>query len=343
MMVVYVGGNHLFMNLAEFNQQEFGGLVERYQPELLVHCYRLLGSICDAEDMVQEAFLRAWRARETFSGTGSLRAWLYKIATNVCLDDLKKSTRRYLPRTRAVATGIEEPIPAPMMERIWLEPFPDDLFITDEQNPERHLIEQESIRLAFIAALHVLPPRQRAVLILRDVLDWQAKEVAALMDTSVSAVKSALHRARATMAEQNTRAHAHSLDDNAQSLLENYMRAWETADTSALVRLLTEDATFSMPPIPAWYQGRTSIRELVSKTVFSGNSQDRWLLFPTRANHQPAFGLYRQTEDAGTYRAYGIQVIATQDGLIADVISFNEVALFPYFGLPPILHRDSVM
>lgn len=331
------------MNLSDLEQQEFGGLVEQYQPELLVHCYRLLGSICDAEDMVQEAFLRAWRARETFSGKGSLRAWLYKIATNVCLDDLKKSTRRYLPRTRAAAANTEEPIPAPVMERIWLEPFPDDLLIIDEHNPERYLIEQESIRLAFIAALHVLPPRQRAVLILRDVLDWQAKEVAALMDTSVSAVKSALHRARATMAEQNTPAHAHSLDENAQSLLDDYIHAWETADAKALVQLLTEDATFSMPPIPAWYQGRTTIGELVSRTVFSGKSRERWLLFPVRANRQPAFGLYRQTEVTGVYSAYGIQVIVAQGGLIADVISFNEVTLLPYFALPPIIHRDSVM
>jgi RNA polymerase sigma-70 factor (ECF subfamily) len=327
------------MNLGELDQQEFGGLVQQYQPELLVHCYRLLGSICDAEDMVQEAFLRAWRGRETFQGTGSLRAWLYKIGTNVCLDYLKKSSRRYVPRTRTAAADLEEPIPAAVREQIWLEPFPDDLLAIEEHNPERQIIEQETIRLAFVVALQVLPPRQRAVLILRDVLDWQANEVAALMNTSVSAVKSALHRARAALAEQHIPAVAYAPDDGFQSLLEDYVQAWEAGDASAFAALLLDNATFSMPPIPAWYQGRATIRELVSRTVFSGDAQGRWLLLPAHANRQPAFGLYRKTDVPGVFRAYGIQVITVQGKQVTDVISFNNEILFTYFGLPPAVNH----
>lgn len=325
------------MNLSSINHDEFGVLIEQHRLELQAHCYRMMGSLHDAEDMVQETFLRAWRARETFEGRASLRAWLYKIATNVCLDGLKKRPQRFVPFTREAVSTLDEPIPPPVMEPIWLEPFPDDLLVADEQNPEAYLIERESISLAFMAALHLLPPRQRAALILRDVLDWKATEVAALMDTTVSAVKSALHRARSTLTENGFSAAASSLHESPQKQLEDYVRAWEMADVDALVQLLTEDATFSMPPIPSWYQGRDTIRGLVSKTVFAGNAQGRWRLLPTHANGQPAFGLYQQAEKPDLYNAYGIQVVVFSDALVADITTFRNPSLFSYFNLPVTL------
>lgn len=326
------------MSLSEIDQPEFGALVERYRREIQAHCYRLMGSVHDAEDMAQETFLRAWHRRETYEGRASLRAWLYRIATNVCLDALRKRPKRFVPSTREAVSTLAEPIPPEVREPIWLEPYPDDLLFSDWHNPEEQVSARENISLAFIAALHLLPPRQRAVLILRDVLDWQASEVAALMDTSIAAVKSSLHRARSTLTEHRYRPEDdRALDAERQARLDDYLRAWEAADIEMLVRLLNDDATFSMPPIPSWYRGRETIRGLVLKTVFGGQAQGRWRLLTTCANRQPAFGLYRQAEDHGLYTAYGIQVLTFQHGLIADITTFRTPALFPYFKLPPTL------
>jgi RNA polymerase sigma-70 factor (ECF subfamily) len=276
----------------------------------------MMGSIQDAEDMVQEAFLRAWRRHEALEEVSSLKAWLYAIATNACLDALKRRPKRLAPIMLGAASTLTEPIPQKILEPIWLEPYPDALLLTgDERNPEEVVIEREHITLAFIVALHLLPPRQRAVLLLRDVLDWPASEVATFLDTTVSAVKSALHRARAILADHYHDPHAPGadpdlkLDSTTQQQLNAYVGAWEAADSVALARLLKEDATFSMPPIPAWYRGRESIRALVSRTVFSGEAHGRWRLLPTAANAQTAFGLYRQAETPGLYQAYGIQVV----------------------------------
>jgi RNA polymerase sigma-70 factor (ECF subfamily) len=330
------------LRLVDFDQDAFGALVEPHRRELQAHCYRMMGSVQDAEDMVQETFLRAWRRRETFEGRASFRAWLYKIATNVCLDVLKKRPRRVIPVTRQPVSTVAEPIPPAVMESIWLEPYPDDLLIPSDDNPEGYFSIRENITMAFVAALHLLPPRQRAILILRDVLDWQANEVAALLDMTVPAVKSALHRARATLADHgysaDSEAVPHLLDEGAQTLLDDYVLAWETADVEALLRLLKEDATFSMPPIPSWYQGRDEIRGLTSKTIFSGQANGRWRLLPTRANRQLAFGLYRQSDDPAVYNAYGIQVLTFSGDLIADITTFRNPALFPHFKLPATLH-----
>jgi RNA polymerase sigma-70 factor (ECF subfamily) len=319
--------------LTNLDQQAFGAMVEPHRRELQAHCYRMLGSVQDAEDMVQETFLRAWRRRETFEGRASLRAWLYKIATNVCLDTLEKRPRRAVPMTRQGVSTLDEPIPPSVMEPIWLEPYPDELLPAADYNPERRISERESITMAFIAALHLLPPRQRAVLIMRDVLDWQASEVADLLEMTVPAVKSALHRARSTLATQAVgEVAARSLDEAAQQQLDDYVRAWEMADVNTLLALLKENATFSMPPIPSWYQGRDSIGGLVAKTVFSGEAQGRWRLVATRANRQVAFGLYRRDENA--YVPYGIQVLTFDGGLIADITTFRVPALAAYFKLP---------
>lgn len=328
------------MNLIELDSQQFGEVLEPYRGELQAHCYRMMGSIQDAEDMVQEAFLRAWRHRETYAGRASLRAWLYKIATNSCLDSLKKSSRRVVPRTHQDVSLAADPIPPEVLEPMWLQPYPDELLITaDNPSPDTVVAERENIALAFITALQLLPPRQRAVLILRDVLEWQAQEVAELLDMTVSAVKSALHRARTTLKTHQESIAADegqfALDESAQTLLENYVQAWQNANVDALLQLLKDDATFSMPPIPSWYRGREEIRTLVSKTIFSGAAQGRWHLIPAKANLQIAFGLYRRGQDH--YEAYGLQVLTFQGKQIADITTFRDNDLVPRFNLPRVL------
>jgi RNA polymerase sigma-70 factor (ECF subfamily) len=327
--------------LHECTPHEFSVMTEPYRRELQAHCYRMLGTLQDAEDLVQETLLRAWQRRATYAGRAPLRAWLYKIATNLCLDALARRKRRTLPSARQPAAALDEPIPPDINEPIWLEPLPDALLAPTELLPEKRFLAREQIHLAFLALLQQVPPRQRAVLLLRDVLEWQASEVAQLLDLSVPAVKSLLFRARRTLAEHTpdvTADRENTLPDEAaiQALYQRYTTAWENADIEGLVALLKEDATFSMPPIPAWYRGRATIGGLVAQTIFRGNAQGRWRLLPTGANGQPAFGLYRVGEQDGTrvYHAYGIQVITVTGLLIADIITFRVPALFPKFGLP---------
>jgi RNA polymerase sigma-70 factor (ECF subfamily) len=328
-------------DLIAASQSDFGALLEPYRRELQAHCYRMVGSVHEAEDMVQETFLRAWRRRETFEGRATFRAWLYKIATNICLDTLAQRPRRMVPITRGAASSVDRPIPASLMEPIWLEPIPDELFATDDADPESYFVARENISVAFIAALHLLPPRQRAVLLLRDVLEWQAAEVATLLGLTVPAVKSALHRARTTLATHGAKIgadaiSARTLDQATRAQLDQYVLAWENSDVSGLLSLLKEDATFSMPPIPSWYQGRETIGKLVSMTVFTPGSNGHWRLLPTRANGQIAFGLYRQAPDGGPHVGYGIQVLRLVDGAIEDIITFREASLFAYFKLPAV-------
>ncbi len=330
--------NPRLSSLSSLDQQQFGILIEVYRRELQAHCYRMMGGVQDAEDMVQETFLRAWRGRSTFEGRATLRAWLYQIATHIYLDTLKKRPRRVVPVTRQAVSQAAEPIPAAVMEPIWLEPYPDDLLMPAHDTPEEHLALRENITMAFIAALHLLPPRQRAVLILRDVLEWSANDVAVLLNTTVTAVKSALHRARTTLAQYDAASEGQPhLDDIAQTQLDAYVQAWETADIDSLLVLLKRDATFSMPPIPSWYRGQDEIRALTSRTIFSGQAQGRWRLLPTRANHQIAFGLYRQAEIPTVYHGYGIQVLTYDGPLIADITTFRNPALMPSFHLPATL------
>lgn len=325
------------------DQHEFGRLVEPYRRELQVHCYRILGSLHDAEDLVQETMLRAWRRLDTYEGRASLRAWLYKIATNACLDALDKRPRRSLPQLTHSASGAQQPIQPPITDPIWLEPMPDDLIAGADENPEARYTARESVTLAFLAALQTLPPRQRAVLILCDVLDWRASETADGLGMTVSAVNSALHRARVTIAE-----HYHgrgpesttSAPDDARTrdLLDRYVRAWESADVGALVNLLKEDATFAMPPTPSWYRGRASIRALLESMPFAGEARGRWRLVPARANGSPAVAFYQGDETSGgVYRGIGLQVLRVEPGTIAEVTSFMDPALLPRFGLPSTL------
>lgn len=318
-------------------------LIEPYRRELHLHCYRLMGSLDDAEDLVQETMLRAWQRFATFTGAASLRTWLYTIATNACLDALRKRRRRTLPTAASSAADPSHPVAPPTAEALWLQPYPDAWLAETADNPEARYTQRESISLAFLTVLQLLPPRQRAILILSDVFDWRASEVAQLLATSLSAVNNALHRARATLAKHyrpDARATARMdrADAATSALLDRYMRAWETDNVAGLVALLKEDATLSMPPIPSWYQGREAIRALLTRYPFGSGRRRQWRLSPTKANGQPAFAWYRADGSSGVYRAFGVQVVtldlSTPAGQIADVTIFNVPSLVASFGFP---------
>lgn len=320
------------------DQHEFSGLTEPYRRELQLHCYRILGSLQEAEDTVQETLLRAWRRLDTFEGRASLRAWLYKIATNACFDALdRRPRRRVLPMAQFPPSDPHQPMAPPVTEPIWLEPYPDDLIAEPETGPEARYTLRESVTLAFLAALQSLPPRQRAVLILCDVLDWHASEAAELLDVTVAAVNSALHRARVTMKKSY---HARgrdalalaSIDNTLRPLLDRYVQVWEAADIDGLVALLREDARLSMPPVPTWYLGREAIVTAVRDAIFAGEARGRWLMRPVGANRQPAFAVYHRTE-TGQYQAFGISVLTLDQDRVADIVTFIDPALFQRFNL----------
>jgi RNA polymerase sigma-70 factor, ECF subfamily len=317
--------------------REFAELVEPHRRELQVHCYRMMGSLQDAEDLVQETLLRAWQKRETFQGSGSFRAWLYQIATFACLNVLAHRARRRLPTTDSTPSDPRKPIAPPRLEPIWLEPFPDDLLPSEETAPHALYDRRESITLAFLAALQALPPRQRAVLLLCDVLEWRANEVASLLGTTISAVNSALHRARLTCAKLYHRRSSESIrlevnDPTTRVLLERYVHAWEAPDLEEFVSLLKEDATFEMPPSPSWYLGRAAIRAIAHHVVFGG--QVRWKLLPVLANSSFGYGVYRQEEPRGAYIPFGVQVLTIEDGQVATATTFLNPKSFPFFHLP---------
>ena len=325
------------------SQAEFSRLAEPHRRELITHCYRITGSLLDAEDLVQETFLRAWRRLETYEGRAPFRAWLYKIATHACLDALKRQPGRSLPPTRSTPLGPGQPMQPPVDEPVWLEPFPDELLAPAESSPEARFEARESISLAFLTALQLLPPRQRAVLILRDVLGWQASEAAGLLEASVPAVTSLLHRARTTLASHYSSrgqpaAPEAQADPQTRRLLERYVQAWEEADVDGLVSLLREDATFPMPPSPSWYQGRPAIRAFIAATILDGQARGRWHLLQALANAQPAYAWYRRDESGG-YQAFAIQVLTLDGELLSDVTTFANRALFPYFNLPMSLEE----
>ncbi len=322
----------------------FAALAEPYRRELLTHCYRMLGSPQDAEDQVQETYLRAWRYLKTYERRASFRAWLYKIATNACLDYLHRRPRRSLPQQQfAPSTATELPPPA-ISEPIWIQPFPDELLAPTEAGPEARYETRESISLAFLVALQVLPSRQRCALILVDVLGWPAAEIADLLGITVSAVNSLLHHARTTLRQsyptrQRDAARLAENDPRVKSLLERYLHAWESADIEGIISLLTRDATFSMPPSPAWFQGHQAIWALLSGLILDGDAQGLWRLLPTHANGQPAFAFYQRDEVTCKYQAFAIQALSIEGNLISEATTFSYPALFPYFNLPVELVR----
>ncbi|HET9522422.1 MAG TPA: RNA polymerase subunit sigma-70 [Candidatus Limnocylindrales bacterium] len=307
----------------------FAASAEPFRRELHVHCYRMLGSFEEAEDAVQETFLRAWRSRETFDGSSAFRAWLYRIATNVCLDAIRRKNRR--PRSRSLESLGEVP---------WLTPYPDrllDEIAPPDDEPDKVVVARETIELAFLAAIQLLPPRQRAVLIIRDVLEWPARETAALLDMTVAAVNSALQRARATMAANRPHGRTSSpptaLSDIELSLLERTIDAHERADAAALAEMLRDDVRIAMPPQPFWFNGKSTFVPGLQE----GLTRDgQWRLVRIGANRQPALASYLRAHGDTVFRAFKIDVVRVEDGLVAEITTFGP-SLFPEFGLAPTL------
>lgn len=313
--------------------KDFESLADPYRRELLAHCYRMLGSIHDAEDLVQETYLRAWRSYGDFEGRSSLRTWLYRIATNVCLTAIDQRGHRPMPSgLGAPSEEPERPVVA-SPEVSWLEPAPDAVLGADAADPATIVAARESTRLAFVAALQHLPAKQRVVLILRDVLRWRAAEVADLLGTSTAAVNSALQRARAQL-EQAAPARDEMVvpsDPGQRDLLERYAKAFEDADIAGLVELFKKDAVWEMPPFPEWFVGAEAIVRLI--TAQCGPEPGELRMLPTAANGQPAFGLYRLDEE-GVHRPYQIQVLTVTREGVAQVSAFFDTTLFAKFGLP---------
>jgi RNA polymerase sigma-70 factor (ECF subfamily) len=309
------------------DEPAFAALMERHRRELHLHCYRMLGSFEEAEDLVQETFLRAWRGRESFEGGPWFRAWLYRIATNACLDAIRRRSRQ----VRSLQSFAEVP---------WLQPYPDRLLdevAPSEDEPDAVVVAKETIELTFLAVIQLLPPRQRAVLIVRDVLGWSASETAALLDTSVAAANSALQRARATLRERlparPSEWSASKPSEEERALLEGFIDAHERADPDAVAALAREDIRVTMPPYPWRYEGLAGIAPLLER-AFSESSQ--WRLLPTWANRQPAAASYLRDPATGEFRAFKLDVLRIEDGRIAEITTFGTV-LFPAFGLPPKL------
>jgi RNA polymerase sigma-70 factor, ECF subfamily len=306
--------------------------LEAFRTELTGYCYRMLGAAFEAEDAVQETFVRAWRAYEGFEGRSSLRSWLYRIATNVCLSMLGASQRRARPMDLNPAQNADTPLPPPLTESVWIEPVPDSRVVPDG-DPADVAVARESVRLAFVAALQHLPPRQRAVLILREVLRWRAEEVAELLDTSVASVNSALQRARATMAsrQEDGGDGARPLDDASRQLLARYVDAFERYDMDALTALLKADVVWNMPPYDLWL----NTHEDVAKWCLGPGIGCRGSrLVPTMANGMPAFGQYKPSPDGGR-EPWSLQVLELSGDRIAGITFFLDTArFFPMFGLP---------
>jgi RNA polymerase sigma-70 factor, ECF subfamily len=328
-------------------------LVEPHRAELQAHCYRMLGSVHDAEDALQDALLRAWRALPRFEGRSSVRRWLYTIATNTSLDAAARRPKRVLAIDHRPAAGPGDAPGDPLAESIWVEPFhADQLGLEDGlASPDARYELRESVELAFVAALQHLPPRQRAVLILRDVLGFSAQEVAELLETSVASANSALQRARAAVDErlpdESQQATLRQLgDERIRELVAQYADAMERADLDAILALLTEDATWSMPPMPQWYRGREALTYFLSEHAL----QQRWRHAPTRVNGQAAVGCYAWDEERGVYAASVIDVLSFRGDRIAAVsafvtseifrrydvanATFDAAELFARFGLP---------
>ncbi|MBP2186158.1 sigma-70 family RNA polymerase sigma factor [Amycolatopsis magusensis] len=319
---------------------DFLSQADPYRRELMAHCYRMLGSVHDAEDLVQETYIRAWRAYDRFEGRSSLRTWLYRIATSACLTALESRGRRPMP-TGLGAPGCEpEDTLQERHEVPWLEPVPDALTGADGADPAAIVTSRESVRLALVAALQHLPPRQRAVLILRDVLKWRAAEVAELMDISTPAVNSILQRARAQLEKVAPTENAVTEPSAAEQreLLDRFVTAFEAKDIPAIIKLFTEDAVWEMPPFAGWYLGVERIARHLSTRCPCRPGHTR--LVATWANGQPAFGTYLREHDGERFRAFNLQVLTLgQDG-ITHVANFVDASLFAVFELPETLPAD---
>ena len=316
----------------------FRELTDRFRRELQLHCYRILGSVQDAEDMVQETLLAAWRGLEQFEERASVRAWLYRIATNRCLNVLRGRRRR----PREIPAMVEPPDPTRLSEPIWLEPYPDVLLedlVDSTPGPHARYETRETVGLAFVTALQHLPPRQRAVLVLRDALGFSGAEVASMLDTTEAAVKAALQRARATLDEHVPKGEGEGApapgSRRERELVGDFAAAVERGDVDAVVALLSDDAWVRMPPQPYEFQGHTAVAAFLRDRAIRRGAPLR--LVPARANGQPAFGCYLPDAQAAITRAYGLMVLTLQGDRISAITWFGDLGLFPHFGLPRIL------
>jgi RNA polymerase sigma-70 factor, ECF subfamily len=325
----------------------FARLTEPYRRQIKAHCYRMTGSLHEAEDLVQETYLRAWRAFDTFEGRGSLKGWLYQIATRVCFDAIaqRKRGQRLLPEG-SFPPATDVPTGQPPADISWLEPYPDselDDLADESPNAETRYAQRESVRLAFVAALQHLPPRQRALLLLVDVLGWSSAETASLIGGSVASVNSALQRARATLERHNR---AGSMEErplvvppDQRALLDRYVRAWEDKNLDGFIALLKSEATYAMPPWSHWYLGREAIGRFFGAVW---KYYGRFHLLPTQANGQPAFVLYTKGDGERTWRAHSLQVLGIEGDAISSLTAFMRPlapALVPAFGLPLIMEH----
>ncbi|WP_116026767.1 sigma-70 family RNA polymerase sigma factor [Thermomonospora umbrina] len=316
---------------------DFERLADPFRRELMAHCYRMLGSVHDAEDLVQETYLRAWRAYDRFEGRSSLRTWLYRIATTACLTALESRDRRPMPTGLGAPSADPADDPVERSEVPWLEPVPDALVGADGADPAAIVTSRESIRLAFVAALQHLPPRQRAVLILRDVLRWRAAEVAEAVGLSTAAVNSTLQRARAQLDRAGLTESGvdTALTAEQEALLDRYVKAFEAKDVPAIVELFTDDAVWEMPPFPAWYQGRADIGRHLSDRCPAGPGDLRVLR--VRANGQPALAQYLRDPADGVFHPFNLQVVTFGPERITHAATFLDTSLFAVFGLPDSL------
>jgi RNA polymerase sigma-70 factor, ECF subfamily len=329
-----VSENDLLAAARRGDEGAFGRLVGPYRRELHAHCYRMLGSAADAEDVLQDALLGAWRGLPRFQGRSSLRSWLYTITTNACLKAIQRRPKRVLPIDYGPSSDPHDSRGAPLVESVWVDPLP---------TPEGQYEQRESVELAFIAALQHLPARQRAVLILRDVLGFSARETADALDMNPAAVDSAMQRAKKTV---ETRLPARSQqaalralgDGELRAIVDGYIEAWERADVDAVVAMLAEEAAFAMPPEATWFRGRDAIATFVAEHPLAPGI--RWRVVPTRANGQLAFGHYMWDANAGAFLAHGISVLTLRGTEIEDMTIFRTPELLERFGLPATMDGD---
>jgi RNA polymerase sigma-70 factor (ECF subfamily) len=320
------------------DEDAFRLLVEPHRGSLHAHCYRMLGSVHDAEDALQDALLRAWRGLPGLEGRSSLRTWLYKIATNACLDATARRPKRVLPIDYGPPAGHGDDPGEPLAEPVWLEPYPDERLGLEDgyAAPEARYEQREAVELAFIAALQHLPARQRAVLVLREVLGFSAREVAESLETTVASVNSALQRARKTVDERlparSQQATLRSLgDDGIRELVESFVDAFERGDVDAILALVAEDATFAMPPYAGWYRGRDALGD---SWLMPGGPPPRLRYVPTRANGQPALGTYQLDPGGGSYVPIALEVLTLDGARISEITAFRLPEVFRLFGLP---------
>jgi RNA polymerase sigma-70 factor, ECF subfamily len=321
------------------DESAFAALTEPHRRALNAHCYRMLGSVHDAEDALQETMLRAWRGLASFEGRSSLRSWLYTIATNTCLRAIERRPKRVLPIDYGPAADPHDGLAAPLVESVWVEPYPDAKLGLEDglAGPEARYEQRESVELAFIAALQHLPARQRAVLILRDVLGFSARETAETLETTPAGVDSALQRAHKTvdqrLPERSQQAVLSSLEDDAlREVVDRYVDAWERADVDAVVAMLTADGVMAMPPHPTWFRGREAVAAFLAAMPM--HADRRWRMIPVRANGQLAFATFGWDEEREIFAAHGISVLTLDGTLIADFTNFLDAELIPRFGLP---------